>query len=211
VALNNKERLSEAKSNKRQIIAQGAESKLWRDGSTLIKARVKKSYRIKELDLMLRRQRTKAEARLLERAGKLINVPRVRGVTDYSITMDFIDAPVLRDVLDNNLNVMKEVGRLVALLHVNNIIHGDLTTSNMLLKEGELFIIDFGLSEVSDKVESRAVDLHVLKQALMSRHYNVYHKAWKLFKKAYEKHYPIGREVIKRLLTVESRGRYKHR
>jgi Kae1-associated kinase Bud32 len=195
----------------RELLSQGAESKLWRNGSFLIKERVKKSYRISQLDLMLRRQRTRAEARLLERAGKLINVPRVKSVSDYSITMDYIDAPVLRDVLDSNLNAMKEVGRSIALLHANNIIHGDLTTSNMILSGRDLFIIDFGLGEVSDKVESRAVDLHVLKQALESRHYNVYNKAWRLFRKAYEKQYSAGKAVLKRLQAVELRGRYKNK
>jgi len=194
-----------------KLLAQGAESKLYVKGDLLIKKRIKKSYRINELDLKLRKHRTKGEARMLRRAGKLINVPKVSEVKEYEILMDYINAPVLRDVLSNNLEVMKELGRVIGTLHASNIIHGDLTTSNMLLHKNEVFMIDFGLSEVKDSIEAKAVDLHVLKQALQSKHYNEYKKAWKLVKDSYIKTYKKGEKVLERLKTVESRGRYKNK
>jgi Kae1-associated kinase Bud32 len=197
-----------------KLIAQGAESKLFRDDDQLIKKRVKKSYRIKELDEFLRKHRTRVEARMLRKAGKIISVPKLVSVKDYEISMKFIDAPVLRDLIPSLKDfdkVMSQVGRAVAKLHSHNIIHGDLTTSNMIVKDSELFLIDFGLSESSTKVEARAVDLHVLKQALKSKHYKEFKKAWRLIKESYVENYSKGDEVLKRLKVVEGRGRYKNK
>lgn len=196
---------------KKELIAQGAESKLYRKNNLLIKERVKKSYRIKQLDIKLRKQRTKAEARNLKRAGKLIKVPKVIDVKEFSIIMEYVDGEVLRDVISTtNKEVIQQVGEYVALLHSSDIIHGDLTTSNMIVKD-ELYLIDFGLSEVKKSVEAKAVDLHVLKQALKSKHHDCYRKTWMVIKKAYLASYKKGSEVIKRLRRVEARGRYKKR
>jgi len=196
----------------KRLIAQGAESKLWKEGDLLIKERVRKSYRIKELDVRLRKFRTNSEARMLKRAAVLINVPKVKEVRDYEIVMEFIDAPTLRDIISNvSDNVISEVGRIIGVLHSHALIHGDLTTSNMLVKEGKVFLIDFGLSEVRDSVEARAVDLHVLKQALESKHYNEFRNAWSLIINSYLKSYARGKEVLERLKIVESRGRYKEK
>ena len=149
-----------------ELIAHGAESKLYRDGSKLIKHRIKKSYRIKRLDERLRKYRNKREVKALRKAYNLIKVPKVLEVNDYKIIMDFIDGEVLRDVISDLSNeefngVCKKIGLYVKALHSKDLIHGDLTTSNMMLRSGELFFIDFGLSEVSSKVEAKAVDLHV--------------------------------------------------
>lgn len=192
-----------AESNQLLLLAQGAESKLFVDGDTLIKKRVKKSYRLKEIDEKLRTSRTKAEARMLKRASELINVPKVKKVSKYEIEMEYIKGSVLRDLLASNLEVMKEVGKAVAKLHSKNYIHGDLTTSNMILND-KIHIIDFGLSEVKDSIEAKAVDLHILKQALKAKHHDVYKQAWNNFKQGYK-----NKSVLERLKTVEARGRYK--
>jgi TP53 regulating kinase-like protein len=73
-----------------------------------------------------------------------------------------------------------EIGRVVGKLHSEHIIHGDLTTSNMLLKNYEqldldnldkhLYFIDFGLSHISSQLEDKGVDLYVLERALLSTH-----------------------------------------
>ena len=192
-----------------KLLAQGAESKLYVKDDLLVKKRVKKNYRIKQLDLKLRKLRTRAEARMMKRASKIINVPKIHEIKEFEITMDYINAPVLRDVLSNNLKAMNQVGKMIGLLHKQDYVHGDLTTSNMILKDKEVFLIDFGLSEVSKKVESKAVDLHVLKQALKAKHHKDYKQAWKIIKEAYLKEYKQGKEVLERLKKVEARGRYK--
>ena len=58
-------------------------------------------------------------------------------------------------------------------MHAIDVIHGDLTTSNMLLRSTSppsIVLIDFGLSYVSSLVEDKAVDLYVLERALASTH-----------------------------------------
>lgn len=195
---------------KAKLIAQGAESKLWLVDDKIIKERVKKSYRIREIDEPLRKHRTKSEASMLKRASKIVNVPRILSVNDDKITMEHVDAPVLRDVMNTASDeILSLVGKSVAKLHESNIIHGDLTTSNMLIKDNNVFLIDFGLSEIKDSFEAKAVDLHLLKQAIESKHYNEYGHAWSLIKESYEKNYSKGTLVTDRLKTVERRGRYK--
>lgn len=175
-----------------------------------MKERISKSYRIKEIDLMLRKLRTNSESRMLKRAAELINIPKVREVNDYKIIMEYIDAPVLRDIISEASDeILSQVGKVIGILHSHAIIHGDLTTSNMLVREGKVFLIDFGLSEVKDSLEARAVDLHVLKQALESKHYDVFAHAWNTVKESYVKAYIKGNDVLARLKIVESRGRYK--
>ena len=100
---------------------------------------------------------------------------------------------------------MQKLGKQTALLHKNNIIHGDLTTSNTILSEDKLFIIDFGLGFISTKIEDKAVDLHLIKQALEAKHFQNHTDLFTNFLKTYK-----DEEVIKRLEVVEKRGRYKH-
>ncbi len=191
------------------LIAQGAESKLYRDGDKLIKERVKKAYRISALDKRLRKHRNRREAKAMREASKLIKVPKILEVSEYKIVMNYIDGDILRDVFSDLSkkdfkHVCRTIGEYIRKLHSRNIIHGDLTTSNMILKGKDLYFIDFGLSEISGKAEAKAVDLHVLKEALNSRHHDIAKKAWKLISKSYG-----DKEVLDRLKIVESRGRKK--
>jgi Kae1-associated kinase Bud32 len=190
-------------------IARGAEAVIFEDKGKVIKQRFKKNYRIAELDSELRSQRTKREANLLRK----INIPHPKLLdcdNNESITMEKVEGEKLRDILDERPELTKRAGEITAMLHNQNIIHGDLTTSNIILdKKGELIFIDFGLSFHSEKVEDKAVDIHLFKQALNSKHHKVYDKALKLFLQGYasaEKHH----EVMERLKSVELRGRYKH-
>jgi Kae1-associated kinase Bud32 len=193
-------------------IAQGAEAKLYLTDSKIIKDRFEKDYRIKEIDKKLRKSRTKSEAKIF---GKLadINFPSPKLInTDkkQKITMEYIKGPKVRDILEEKdyKKLSTEIGKKIAILHNNNIIHGDLTTSNMILSK-EIYFIDFGLSYFSHKIEDRAVDLHLLKQALESKHYKIWEKCFKAAIKAYKKESKQAKEVLTRLETVEKRGRYK--
>ncbi len=214
------------------IIACGAEAVLKKEGSVLVKNRVKKGYRIEALDSRLRKERTKHEESLLREARRAgVSVPAVIGSADYALKMQFIDGPKVKDVLSAaNAGILEmpqhfrnarkqsflsilaeETGISIARLHSFNIIHGDLTTSNMLLKDGHVFFIDFGLGFHSSKTEDKAVDLHLLRQAVVSAHHEIASDFWNMALKAYEKHYEKGKEVIERIKKTEKRGRYKKR
>ncbi|MDD5650328.1 MAG: KEOPS complex kinase/ATPase Bud32, partial [Candidatus Nanoarchaeia archaeon] len=196
------------------IIAQGAEAVLIKEGNNLIKERIKKDYRIKEIDDKIRKLRTRSESKLIERASKIINVPKIIDSNDKTmkITMEFIDGIKLVNHLDNINDkereiILKQIGEGVSLLHNNNIIHGDLTTSNMILKDNKVYFIDFGLGFISDKSEDKAVDIHLFKQALDSKHYTHSEKSFENFLKGYKEKSKNFKEINTRFEKVESRGR----
>ena len=189
-----------------RIIAQGAEAILVKQGDFLIKSRIKKSYRNEILDKNLRLKRTKHESRIIEKASKFIPVPKIIETTQDKIKMSFIKGKKLSEFLDKmgeeeQKQVCRQIGMNISRLHENHIIHGDLTTSNMIwapkplekqsavcnikrtnpsnktiniAKQKKLYFIDFGLSFHSQRIEDKAVDLHLLKQALESKHFKNY-------------------------------------
>jgi len=196
----------------KHLIAQGAEAKLFLEEDKIIKDRIKKDYRIEEIDEKLRGFRTRREAKILDKLSAIgFPGPKLIDCDDKEkIVMEKINGEMIRDILEKKdyVELSKEIGRKIAVLHNNHIIHGDLTTSNMLLKD-EIYFIDFGLSFFSHKIEDMAVDLHLLKQALGSKHYTIWDKCFDAALKAYEKESKEGKEVLKRLEQVEKRGRYK--
>ncbi len=195
-------------------IARGAEAVITREDDAVVKERIKKGYRLTELDEKLRKQRTSTEAKLLRAAKRAgVNTPKILGEDKFSLTMEFIDGKKVRDVLSkkNAAEICEKIGEAVAKLHNYDIIHGDLTTSNMILKDEEIFFIDFGLGFASQRAEDKATDLYLLHEALESTHFEILGEAWKTVLNAYRKHYTGAEKVIKTLLEVEKRGRYKER
>ncbi len=203
---------------KNKIIARGAEAVLYVEDGKLVKERISKGYRIKELDNKLRKIRTKSEAKLLERA-KDANVPRVFQVSDkdMKISMEYIDGELVKNIIDelsdNNLRLLcMDIGKQIASLHSVSVAHGDLTTSNMILRGNEVYLIDLGLGFVSDRTEDRAVDLRLLRQALESKHYKIAKEAFEYILQGYSENYKNAKDVITRLKDkVEKRGRYKRK
>ena len=201
---------------KQKIIQQGAEAIILLDKDKIIKKRTKKSYRISELDEKIRKLRTRNESKLLKKASKIIPIPEVEKEDEKTkeIIMQYIDGLKLSDNLNEfqlkkQKQICKRIGENVRKIHDLNIIHGDLTTSNMILKDNILYFIDFGLGFNSMKIEDKAVDLHVLKQALEARHF----QHWKELFKEIEKEYKTSKDskkVLEQLKKVEKRGRYKH-
>lgn len=200
---------------KLKIIQQGAEAVILLEKNNIIKKRKKKSYRIPEIDNRIRKQRTRSEAKLLTKASKLISIPEIIKVDQETkkIIMEFIDGKKLSDYLDKfplkkQKEVCKLIGKSAAKLHDADIIHGDLTTSNMILKNDKIYFIDFGLGFISHKFEDKAVDLHLLKQALEAKHF----KNWEILFREVLKTYSKSKDskiVLERLKAVEKRGRYK--
>ena len=193
-----------------KLIGKGAEAEIYLDEDKVIKKRISKSYRIKEIDIPLRKTRTRRESKILKKLPKEIPAPELIEMNDedMKIEMSYIKGEKVRDVLDDNLKMCKEIGEKVALMHNVGIIHGDLTTSNMIYNK-QAYLIDFGLSYFSEKIEDKAVDLHLLRQALESKHYKVYEKAFKFVLKGYKSKSNNYEFIIKRLEKVEARGRNK--
>jgi Kae1-associated kinase Bud32 len=197
----------------KKLISQGAEAKIFRVKDEVIKDRITKTYRHPELDAQIRKRRTKSEAKILTKALESgINVPEVKfqDLIKHVIILEFIKGDRLSETLNSypekkQFSTMQKLGKQTALLHKNNIIHGDLTTSNTILSGDKLFIIDFGLGFISTKIEDKAVDLHLIKQALEAKHFQNHRDLFQNFLKTYK-----DEEVIKRLEVVEKRGRYKH-
>src|SRR3989344_702942 len=201
----------------KQLIAEGAEAKIYKNGSLIIKERIPKKYRIKELDNKIRRYRTRREISILQKTSQLINTPKLKqgsSESNFIIVMDFIKGKKLADCLDKlnekeRTEICKKIGKQIAVLHNNNIIHGDLTTSNMILNKNEIYFIDFGLSFIDQKPEHKAVDLHLIKQALESKHYKNFESSFKNIIESYKENSKNYKEILDRLIKVESRGRYK--
>lgn len=121
-----------------KIIARGAEAIISLNKKTILKDRIKKSYRLPELDEKLRRIRTKKEVNLLEKASNLIPVPRIIKYESNRIELEYIKGKKLAEYLDiskEKNKIAELIGENIAILHNSDIIHGDLTTSNMIYKE----------------------------------------------------------------------------
>jgi TP53 regulating kinase-like protein len=147
----------------------------------LIKHRFPKTYRHAALDKRLTQQRLIQEARLMVKC-KAHNIPTPTlyhvNADDGYLFMEYIDAPMVRDVLlvqhldVHPQHIMARMGTLIGQMHAHSVVHGDLTTSNFLIRSSDfsLVVIDFGLSFVSNGVEDQAVDLYVLERAFISTH-----------------------------------------
>ncbi|MBS3079699.1 Kae1-associated serine/threonine protein kinase [Candidatus Pacearchaeota archaeon] len=200
---------------KPQTLAQGAEAIIYKIDNKIVKDRIPKNYRIPEIDNKLRKGRTKSEAKIISKLQKIIPVPRLLAMpgSERMIHMQFIDGEKLSENLENldYKKISKLIGKNIALMHDNDIIHGDLTTSNMIYveKEDKVYFIDFGLAFHSAKIEDKAVDLHLLQQALEAKHFTIEKECLKQILVEYEKKSKQGKLVLERIKVIESRGRYK--
>lgn len=189
-----------------EVIASGAEAVISRDGSTIIKTRVHKLYRLKEIDEILRRERTRTEARLISEARRCgVPTPIIRDVTDFEIKMEYLEGTALKNIITPALS--ERAGELVGRLHSCGLVHGDLTTSNIIFSDDKLYLIDFGLAFIDKSLEARGVDVHVLFQTFESTH-EAHEELIEAFKRGYVRTFSGADEVIKRVGEIESRGRY---
>jgi len=205
-------------------IHKGAEADLYLENNKLIKERVKKAYRHPEIDVFLRKTRTKREAKIMRKLLSLgIPVPKVikEDLKNFRIEMEYISGITLKEYLWNKKSSTDEkekiiksfytLGFYIAEMHNSDVIHGDLTTSNILLRDSkldELYIIDFGLSFVSRRVEDKATDLLVFKKSMMAAHPKIFNEIWESFLKGYSSKSKNFNEINSRLFEIEKRGRY---
>jgi len=197
---------------KSQTICQGAEAIIQKQDSNIIKNRIKKSYRHPVLDNKLRKTRTKSEAKIIEKLQNIIPVPKMIETNNQDqIIMQHIPGKKLSEHLEqlNWKQICKQIAQNLTNLHNSDIIHSDLTTSNMILNDidNKLYFIDFGLSFHSHKVEDKAVDLHLLKQALEAKHFTIHKQAEKIILNNYNPE--NKKQILERIKAIEKRGRYK--
>ena len=213
-----------------KIIAKGAEANLilknFSDlffpceefGEVLIKRRIPKEYRNVELDEDLRDFRTVHEAKLLADAKKAgVSTPLIYRVdrTDMEIIMEYVEGEAIKEILEGfrsskRKEICLNIGKQIARLHDSGIIHGDLTTSNMIFGEdGNIYFIDFGLGEYNSSTEAKGTDIHLLHRTLNSTHFEVAEESYESVLEGYKKESGVGaEEVIERVKEIERRGRY---
>ena len=115
------------------------------------------------------------------------------GTDSHSDAVDADATGPVSSLSDGTLQLAKQIGSIVGTLHSIGCIHGDLTTSNMMLRpdptlpatkrakpgtasahktinDSDILLIDFGLAKNTTSAEERAVDLYVLERALTSTH-----------------------------------------
>jgi TP53 regulating kinase-like protein len=192
----------------------------WNGMKAIRKIRVPKIYRNPDLDQNLRTKRTKQEIVILHSA-KLVGIhcPKVffGDPKTCEIIMEFVDGIHVKDISQDVVltkisnEIYFKIGSSIALLHHFKIAHGDLTTKNILVRDAEIYLIDFGLSFFSERLEDRADDLHLLKQALRSSHSeSESSRSFSNILSGYEavEGTKETRSVALQILEIEKRGRY---
>lgn len=207
----------------RTLLKKGAEASLfladWHGRRAMIKIRLPKKYRPEKLDLAIRTYRTVHEPQLMSEAKKAgVSTPTIFqvDVQNATIIMEFVEGRQVKQFLANfsseeRTGICSEIGEMVARLHGHGLVHGDLTTSNMILTaENKLFLVDFGLGEKNSELEARGVDLHLMKRALQSTHFQFAEECFDAVIKGYAT--ILGeaeaKDVLAKVREIEKRGRY---
>jgi TP53 regulating kinase-like protein len=205
------------------LLKKGAEANLyltsWHNRTAVIKIRKPKKYRPEALDTQIRSYRTSHEAQLLHQtkiSGVTTPLIYMVNVPEAAITMEYINGIQVKQYINEiskkeREKICLQTGELIGKLHKENLIHGDLTTSNMILnKQGTIFLVDFGLGEKNAELEAKGVDLHLLKRALQSTHFSFWEICFKNILTGYSS--VLGdkftEKVYEKTREIEKRGRY---
>ncbi|MGQ9506248.1 MAG: Kae1-associated kinase Bud32 [Candidatus Bathycorpusculaceae bacterium] len=205
------------------LIKKGAEASLyladWHGKKVMLKKRLAKKYRPKILDKQIRIYRTVHEPQLMHEAKKAgVPTPTIFLVDtkNATIIMEFVEGKQVKRLLSEASKEEREglclkIGELIGRLHEKEIIHGDLTTSNMIMtREGKIFFVDFGLGEKNKELEARGVDLHLMKRALQSTHFRFTEDCFNAIIRGYTKIMgsEAAKNVLEKIKEIERRGRY---
>lgn len=198
----------------------GAESNLYLstylERKVVVKHRFRKPYMKEELASRLIRDRTLMEARILlsaNDAGVKAPLPLYIDIDKGLLVIEFIEGVLLRDVIVNLdrealARIGEKLGMYVASLHNKDIVHGDLTTSNVILRGNEVYLIDFGLSYFSARPTDKASDIRVLERAVVSSHPGVFEFFFPVFLESYKQQVNESEDIIKEFLKLSTMGRY---
>ena len=201
-----------------KLLKKGAEANIyltsWNGKETILKIREKKDYRNPILDRRIREQRTIRESSIISNVKSFgVCTPLVYFVDTKKCMMyiQHIEGNLVRDLINSRIiKTCEEIGRVVGTLHKNGVMHGDLTTSNFIVRKGKVFVIDFGLAQKTTRVEDHAIDLRLFKEILNSAHANIMKKSWNKFLQGYRKVVGLSRhnQILRQVTVIESRGRY---
>jgi Kae1-associated kinase Bud32 len=184
----------------------GAEAIVEIYDDVVIKRRLQKGYRVRELDLKLRKERTRSEAKIQSDARKAgVPTPIIYDIETFSIVMERIQGSALKFIL--NEKICEKAGETLCMLHLAGIAHGDPTTYNMIYSENRVYLIDFGLAYYDGSLEARGVDLHVFFQTLASTH-EKFEPLKDAFILGYGKRCLDVNEVLDKVEEIKERGRY---
>jgi len=205
------------------LLKKGAEADLylaeWHGRRVVMKMRVPKKYRLSKLDEQIRIYRTIHEPQLMHEA-KRAGVPTptifLIDTRNTKIIMEYIEGVQVKrllgeDTKNERQRLCTKIGELIGKLHEHGIVHGDLTTSNMILDpEGKIFIVDFGLGEKKKELEAKGVDLHLMKRALQSTHFRFAEECFDAVIEGYSKFVDAEtvKSVLEKIREIERRGRY---
>jgi len=207
-----------------KLLYRGAEADVfrgeWCGHPAVYKMRKPLLYRLPELDKLIRSQRTVHEAQLIHQSKLAgVSAPHLYYLSppEALLVMEFIEGRRLKTLLsDPGLSggrvaaLGEEFGRSIAKLHAAGIMHGDLTTSNVIVDGDGLSLIDFGLAIHSQRLEDQAVDLRLIKETLTGAHNSVSKPFMQSLLSGYAS--VLGRgsadAATKKLAEIERRGRY---
>ncbi|NPA96546.1 MAG: Kae1-associated kinase Bud32 [Crenarchaeota archaeon] len=204
-------------------LATGAEARIFKcmffGIPAVAKIRLPKPFIMPLIDEKLRSRRTRVEARALLDALRLgIPVPRVLWVDVDSgiIIMEFVKGEILRDAInrscaDEACRYLYALGEYLAKLHNAGIVHGDPTTSNLLLSPSGLYLIDFGLAEYTSLIEDYAIDIHIAFRAIESTHFDKESELKECLVKGYSEHMKGAQLVLRKVREIRAMGRYVER
>jgi TP53 regulating kinase-like protein len=211
------------KTPKARLLKKGAEASLfltdWHDRKAIIKVRIPKKYRPPELDSQIRSYRTIHEPQLMHEAkaaGVATPLIYMVNVPESTIIMQYIEGQQVKGLL-NSIDkqdrhaVCVQIGTSIAHLHRYGLIHGDLTTSNMIqASNSKIVFIDFGLGEKNTELEAQGVDLHLLKRALQSTHFVFWEECFQAVLCGYTsvRGVELAEKVYEKIREIERRGRY---
>jgi len=205
------------------LFKKGAEATLyladWHGRRVILKKRLSKKYRPAELDEQIRVYRTIHEPQLMNEAKRAgVSTPTIFlvDIKNATIIMEYVEGRQIKRLLgvvsrDERERLCMKIGEMIGRLHEHGLIHGDLTTSNMILNsDGKVFFVDFGLGEKNSELEARGVDLHLMKRALESAHFQFADECLASVIRGYSRvlRGTALRGVLDKIKEIERRGRY---
>jgi len=152
---------------------------------------------------------------LIQEARRLgVSTPIIYDIDlqEAEIVMQDIHGQRVKDALasaseDEARNICREMGRMAALLHGGGMVHGDLTTSNMIISGEKIWLIDFSLGGRNATLEEAGVDLHLLREAFTSAHSDILDLFQEVMD-SYGRYYEGAEQVFEKVKEIEGRGRY---